>query len=198
MTAYVATKNVGKLREMRAIFSYHALELATYAGYADVAETADSYVGNALLKARALCAQLRESGIDAPVLADDSGLEVFALDGRPGVYSARYAGVQTGWPQRRATLLEEMRGVPAAQRGARFVCAMALILPAHRELTVLETVDGSIVTQERGTGGFGYDPIFFYPPRDCTFAELTEEEKNQLSHRRRAADAVLAAWSGRV
>jgi XTP/dITP diphosphohydrolase len=198
MKTYVATKNAGKLAEMRAIFAGSVLELDTYAGYADVDEDADDYSGNAALKARALARQLRDAGIVAAVLADDSGLEVEALGGRPGVRSARYAGRNATWADRRARLLSELRGVPEAARAARFVSAMVLVLSDGAELSAVGCVDGWIVSQERGAGGFGYDPLFAYPPRNLTFAQIGEREKNAVSHRRRAADALLAALCDRV
>jgi XTP/dITP diphosphohydrolase len=187
----VASKNAGKLRELRELFAGSRLDLDTYADYADVSEDATSYVGNAMLKARALDRQIRNAGIEAAVLADDSGLEVDALEGRPGVFSARYAGVESPWTQRRGALLEEMRDVPEAGRTARFVCVMALIAPNGKPNVALGTVEGTITTREIGEGGFGYDPIFFYPPHNRTFAELTPEDKNAVSHRRHAADALL-------
>ncbi|MGA8533218.1 MAG: RdgB/HAM1 family non-canonical purine NTP pyrophosphatase [Candidatus Tumulicola sp.] len=191
MKAYVATKNSGKLAEMRAIFAGSPLELDVYEAYANVVEDADSYVGNALLKARALAQQLAAAGIGAAAIADDSGLEVDALGGRPGVYSARYGGADASWTQRRARLLNEMHGLPDPKRGARFVSAMALVLPGGAELTSLGTVAGRIGTEAFGAGGFGYDPLFYYVPRGCTFAELSPAEKNAVSHRRAAAEELL-------
>ncbi|MEO6834458.1 MAG: RdgB/HAM1 family non-canonical purine NTP pyrophosphatase [Candidatus Tumulicola sp.] len=193
MKTYVATKNAGKLAELRAILAGSALELHAHPEYAGAIEDANDYLGNALLKARALARQLTAAGISAAVLADDSGLEVDALGGRPGVYSARYAGAAATWTQRRAALLAELRGVPEAERGGRFVSAVALILPGGEELTARGSAGGRIAEEERGSEGFGYDPLFFYPPRGCTFAQLGAEEKNAVSHRRRAADALLAA-----
>lgn len=191
MKTYVATKNAGKLRELQQIFAGSALELDTYADYADVEEDATTYIGNAMLKARALRSQIRAAGIEAAVLGDDSGLEVDALDGRPGLYSARYAGRESSWAQRRGALLEEMQGVAEAGRTARFVCVMALIVPEGGPHVAIGTVEGRITTREIGESGFGYDPIFLYPPFGCTFGELTAEEKNAVSHRRRAADTLL-------
>ncbi|HEY8321199.1 MAG TPA: non-canonical purine NTP pyrophosphatase [Candidatus Baltobacteraceae bacterium] len=192
MKTFVATKNLGKLAEMREIFAGSALELDTYPLYADVEESADDYVGNARLKATALAAQLREAGIAAAVLADDSGLEVAALDGRPGIYSARYAGVATSWPDRREALLAELRDVEPDRRGGRFVCSMVLLLPDGRELDGFGTVAGRMVEEVRGRFGFGYDPLFVPDGDTRTFAEFPEAEKNRVSHRRRAADALLA------
>jgi len=194
LKTYVATKNTGKLHELREIFAGSALELDAYPGYAHVDENATSYIGNAMLKARALDRQIRSEGLAAAVLADDSGLEVDALDGRPGVFSARYACVDSSWTQRRAALLEEMQNVSAEQRTARFVCVIALIVPSGKPHVALGTVEGRITTRETGEGGFGYDPIFFYPPFNRTFAELTAWEKNAVSHRRRAADLLLHSF----
>ena len=169
------------------------IDLDTFDRYADPEEGEDSYVSNALLKARALREQLTDAGIHAAVLADDSGIELDALDGAPGVLSARYAGESTPWPQRLETMMSEVRGLPEDRRGARFVCVMALILPDGREIVVQGDVRGRITTELRGSNGFGYDPIFFYPPIDKTFGEIPEAEKNQLSHRGRAARALLEA-----
>ncbi len=193
MKVYVATRNPGKLRELKAIFAGSQLELTSYRKYAAVAEDAESYAGNALLKARALAATLQEAGISAGALADDSGLEVDALRGRPGVHSARYGGTRIGWPERRATLLAELRGVPPFRRTARFVTALALIAPGQEPLLVSGDVGGYILEAESGSGGFGYDALFFHPPSGRSFAALSENEKNAVSHRRRAADALLAA-----
>lgn len=193
MKTFVASKNAGKLRELREIFAGSALDLQTYDGYADVSEDATSYIGNAMLKARMLDRQIRKAGIEAAVLADDSGIEVDALDGRPGVYSARYAGVESSWTQRRTALLEELLGVAEAQRTARFVCVMALIVPSGKPHVALGTVEGRITSREIGERGFGYDPLFFYPPSNRTFAEFTAEEKNAVSHRRVAASLLLAS-----
>ena len=193
MRTFVASKNLGKLAEMREIFAGSELELETYPHYADVIESADDYVGNARLKAQSLSAQLHDAGIHAAVLADDSGLEVDALDGRPGIYSARYAGVETSWLDRRSALLSEMGGVPADRRNARFVCAMVLVLADGCELDGFGTVYGRLVEEVRGRSGFGYDPLFVPDGDTRTFAEFGEEEKNRLSHRRHAARALLEA-----
>jgi XTP/dITP diphosphohydrolase len=195
---FVATQNAGKLRELRAIFSGSELELAKPRKYAAVVEDADSYAGNALLKARALAATLQERNIEGLVLADDSGLEVDALEGKPGIYSARYGGADIGWPERRAALLAEVRGVPPYRRAARFVCALALIEPGREPIVVTGQVTGYLLEVESGAGGFGYDPLFFHPPSGRSFAALSENEKNAVSHRRRAADALLSALRSRV
>ncbi len=198
MKTYVATKNAGKLGELRAIFSSTLLELETYGGYADVEEDASSYAGNALRKAHALARQLRDDGIVAAVLADDSGLEVDELGGRPGVLSARYGGAELAWPQRRALLLRELEGLPEERRSARFVCVLALALPDADPITAIGVTEGRIVSKERGTAGFGYDPLFLYPASGCTFAEISAEEKNAISHRYRAGQGLLALLRGRL
>jgi XTP/dITP diphosphohydrolase len=190
---FVATKNAGKLREMHAVLDGSPLALETYPDYCDVEETADTYEGNALLKARALHEQLRSAGIRAAVLADDSGLEVEALDGRPGIYSARYGGIEISWPQRRALLLRELMQAEPRERSARFVSALAFIDAAGCERVVRGSVDGTIAQAESGDHGFGYDSIFYYAPRDRTFAQLDPGEKDAISHRSRAACALVRA-----
>ncbi|MBV8491693.1 MAG: RdgB/HAM1 family non-canonical purine NTP pyrophosphatase [Candidatus Eremiobacteraeota bacterium] len=198
MQTYVASKNPGKIGELRTILAGSLLEIDTYEDYVEVAEDRPSYIGNALLKARALSEQLERAGIEAAVLADDSGLEVDVLGGRPGVMSARYGGKSKTWPQRRAALLGELNALPEDQRLARFICAMVLILPHEEPLTSLGIVEGRIVAKERGKSGFGYDPVFLYPLKGCTFGELSSEEKNAVSHRRRAAEGMLALLRGRA
>ena len=193
MKTYLATKNAGKLGEIRNMLAGSPIDLHTYDGYVDPVEGDDSYVANALLKARALREQLQLAGIHDAVLADDSGIELDALDGGPGVLSARYAGETTPWPQRLETMMSEVRHVPEDRRGARFICVMALITPDGREIVVEGDVRGQITTELRGTNGFGYDPIFYYPPIGKTFGEIPEAEKNELSHRGRAARALLEA-----
>lgn len=193
MKTFVATKNLGKLEEMKAIFAGSEIELDTYPLYAEAAEDEDNYAGNAEAKAKSLFRQLREAGVRGAVLADDSGIEVAALGGRPGILSARYGGKDITWPQRREKLLEELANVPADQRAAKFCCAMILIVESGEQFSGYGEVEGVVPGEEMGRFGFGYDPVFFYPPEGKTFAQLSEDEKNRLSHRRRAADALLAA-----
>ena len=194
MKTYVATKNLGKLAEMKAIFAGSELELDTYPLYAEAPEDEDNYAGNARSKARVLHTQLREAGVHGAVLADDSGIEVAALAGRPGVLSARYGGKDAMWPDRREKLLGEMARVPPAERGAKFCCVMILILESGEEFGGYGEVEGIVPAQEQGRFGFGYDPVFFYPPAGTTFAQMPEEEKDRVSHRRRAADSLLASY----
>ncbi len=192
---YIATTNAGKLRELRALCAPLGWEPLVYDGYVAPPEGERSYADNAALKARALAERLRVDGIAAAALGDDSGLEVNALDGRPGVLSARYGGAETPWPQRRAMLLAEVAASGAVDRGARFVCALHLVASDGREHAVLETVEGRIPLVERGAAGFSYDPIFEYPPLGRTFGELSEEEKNAVSHRTRALRALFGEIS---
>ena len=195
MKTFLATKNQGKLGEIREMLAGSPLALEVYPAYRDPVEGDASYVENALLKARALHVQLKDAGIEAAVLADDSGIELEALDGRPGVLSAYYAGESTPWPQRLQTMLEEVATANPHRRGARFVCVMAFIFPDGREVVAEGDVRGELATEPRGTHGFGYDPVFFYPPIGKTFGEIPESEKNELSHRGRAARALLGALS---
>jgi XTP/dITP diphosphohydrolase len=189
---YVATTNEGKLRELRSIFAGSALQLMKPRKLAAVEENASTFEGNALLKARTLADALAARGTNAAVLADDSGFAVDALGGRPGIHSARYGGTEIDWTQRRALLLEELKGFPPFLRAAHFVCALVFIAPGAEPVAAVGRVDGFVLDAESGSNGFGYDPLFFYPPARCSFAALSEEEKNAVSHRRRAAEALLA------
>ncbi len=194
MITYLASKNEGKLAEIRTMLGDSPLELRTYASYRDPEEGHESYIDNALLKARTLREQLQMAGIrDAAVLADDSGIELDALDGGPGVDSAVYAGAATPWPQRLAAMMREVEGRRGHERGARFICVMALIFPNGREIVVQGDVRGEISPELRGENGFGYDPLFYYPPIRKTFGQISERDKNELSHRGRAARALLQA-----
>ena len=195
MHVYVATTNAGKLGEMERLFAHTPLTLCTYAGYEGPVEGDTSYADNAALKARALRAQLQRAGVAGSVLADDSGLEVYALDRRPGVLTAYYGGADVPWSERRKKLLAEVAQTDAAARDrrARFVCALHFIDDAGREFGTMATVDGEVATEERGAAGFSFDPIFVYPPAGKTFAEMSGDEKNRVSHRAIAAAALVAA-----
>jgi len=127
------------------------------------------------------------------VLADDSGLEVRALGGRPGVATAYYGGVGLSWAERRAALLEELRRTGAGDRRCRFVCALHFVGDDDRELATFATVQGEVAAEDRGVAGFSFDPIFVYPPAGKTFAELSEGEKNAVSHRAIAVTALVCA-----
>ncbi len=192
-TIFVATANRGKLHEMRALFAPHGYDVALYPGYESPPEGERSYADNAALKARTLHERLRAEQRAEAVLADDSGLEVDALDGRPGVVTADYGGTQATWPQRRAKLLAELAASGRRDRRARFVCWMHYIDAQGREFGSLGTVDGEIAAAERGGLGFSFDPVFLYLPAGRTFAELSDEEKNRVSHRAIATAAIVAA-----
>lgn len=190
MTVYAATKNPGKLRELQQIFARGGWDIRSDPLYEEVEEHETSYVGNAALKARALRRGLLARGRTAPVLGDDSGLEVQTLCGRPGVLSARYGGPTASWADRRAKLLGELAA--NSDRRARFVCALHYIASDGREFAVAGEYAGSIAERERGDGGFSYDAIFIGED-GRTFAEISESEKNRVSHRARAAQALLGA-----
>ena len=179
-----ATGNAGKVREIKMILGDLGMEILSMkeAGIqASPEENGATYAENALIKARAVAAYT-----DDIVMADDSGLEIDYLNCEPGVYSARYMGEDTPYSIKNANLLERLNGVPDEERTARFVCAIAAVLPDGRELTTRATIEGRIGYEERGEGGFGYDPIFFVPEFGKTTAELTAEEKNLVSHRGKA------------
>lgn len=186
---YVATGNRGKLREFAAIFAAYGIAANAFDDYAEPAEGAVSYEANAALKARTLAAQLRAAGIEAAVVADDSGLEIAALNGGPGVLSARFGGPGATWAERRDLIVAAADR--AGVRDARFVCALHYIAPDGSEVAVRANLTGSIPEVERGDGGFSYDAVFVYPGRGLTFAEMNEAEKNRVSHRARAVEELL-------
>ncbi len=197
MLVYLATTNQGKVREFRALCSPAGWEVRTFAGYREPSEGDASYEANAVLKARTLVAQLREAEEPfALVLGDDSGIEVDALGGRPGVLSARYGGDAASWADRRRMLIGEVNAA-GGSRDARFVCVVYCIDTTDRAWTSEGVVDGTIVDTERGDGGFSYDAIFYYPPAARTFAELSEDEKNRVSHRGLAVGHLIAAVDAR-
>jgi XTP/dITP diphosphohydrolase len=181
----IATNNPGKVREYATLLAGLPLTLV---GLADVGitvavpEDGATFVENALIKARAYCALSR-----LPTLADDSGLEVDALGGAPGVYSARYAGEGASDATRYRKLLAELGDRPAEERAARFRCAIALVLPDGTEILTEGTCEGVIGQGPRGSNGFGYDPIFYMPALGRSMAELEPEVKDRVSHRGRAA-----------
>jgi XTP/dITP diphosphohydrolase len=188
---YLASKNGGKRAEFQALLAGTGIELLEFPGYRDVVEGESDYAENAALKARTLREQLLDAGIEAAVLADDSGLEIDALGGRPGVITAYYGGEHLSWPQRREYVLSELADVPGDERSARFVCYLHFIDEYGAECAVDASVDGTIALRDRGAAGFGFDPIFVYPAAQKTFSELTTAEKNAVSHRRRAVSAML-------
>jgi XTP/dITP diphosphohydrolase len=191
----IATNNRGKLREFRELLAGSGYELVTPADLGltfDVEETGSTFEANARLKAEAAA---RLCGL--PALADDSGLVVDALDGRPGVYSARYAGEgmtsdAISEEEQCGIVLRELAGVEEERRTARFVCVIALARPGRETLTVDGVFEGRIAHEPRGSNGFGYDPIFFVPELGMTSAELRPDVKNAISHRGQAARKALA------
>lgn len=176
-----ATGNKGKIKEIQMILADLGVEVITMkeAGIEiDIVEDGKTYEENALIKARAVAAHA-----DCIVMADDSGLEIDYLNNEPGIYSARYMGEDTSYTIKNANLIERLNGVPDEQRTARFVCAIAAVMPDGKELTTRGIIEGQIGYEEKGSNGFGYDPIFYVPRFGKTTAELSEEEKNQVSHR---------------
>lgn len=183
MKVILASKNAHKLEELSAILGKLGFDIALESEYGldiEVDETGTTFEENSLLKAEAV---MRASGL--PVLADDSGLMVEALSGAPGVYSARY-GNKSSDAERTAYLLENMKDVPEAARGAKFVCVITCLWPDGRKIVARGECPGRILHETHGTNGFGYDPVFFVPEKGKTFAELTAPEKNAISHRARA------------
>lgn len=185
----LATTNVHKLEEFRTIFAEIPFRLLSPRDLhldMDVEETGTTFAENAELKA---IAYARASGLLS--LADDSGLEIDALDGAPGVYSARFAGKAASYEERFRILLERLQGLPAERRTARFRCAITVAEPSGYYQTVEGTIEGMIADAPRGENGFGYDPIFLVPELGKTTAELPAELKNSISHRGRAAQKAL-------
>ncbi|MBE5869578.1 MAG: XTP/dITP diphosphatase [Lachnospiraceae bacterium] len=183
-----ATGNAGKVKEVQAILADLGMEVLTMkeAGIKiDIEENGSTYEENALIKARAVAACT-----DAIVMADDSGLEIDYLGGEPGVFSARYMGEDTSYRIKNNHLIQRLAGVPDEKRTARFVCAIAAVLPNGEELTTRGIVEGLIGYEEAGENGFGYDPIFYLPEFGRTTAQLSAEEKNQISHRGRALELM--------
>jgi len=187
-TILIATKNRGKLREVQDILAGLPIVLATldqFPDLPDAVEDADTFAGNAEHKAMHYA---RLTGLWT--LADDSGLEVDALGGAPGVYSARYAGRQGDDAANNEKLIAQLAGVPPEQRTARFRCAIALAGPKGVLATACGTFEGLIVDDPRGTNGFGYDPHFFIPELEMTAAQLPPQQKNRISHRAKALTAI--------
>jgi XTP/dITP diphosphohydrolase len=184
----IASRNPGKIREIRSICADWPVGWITadeHEAWPDVEETGESYLENALLKARAVA-----DGVGVPAVADDSGIEVDALGGAPGPRSARYAGEEATDEQNLRMMIRALAGVPAGGRTARYRCLAVLAWPDGREVSAEGTCEGSLVSKPRGTGGFGYDPIFVPAGWEQTMAELSPEEKDRISHRGRAFRAL--------
>jgi len=189
MKIILATQNPGKVRELRGLLvdeEIEVLSLLDIPDWEDVEETGVTFADNAALKAREAA---RKTGLIA--LADDSGLEVDALEGAPGVYSARYAGEPKDDERNLDKLLQRLETTPENKRTARFRCALVMVTPFGEEYLTEGTVEGRILTRRRGSDGFGYDPVFYLPEFARTMAELTLPEKNALSHRAQAFRKVI-------
>ena len=191
-----ATGNEEKMREIREILASLPVEVLSMkeAGIqADIIEDGKTFEENAVIKAKAI-AQLSEE----IVLADDSGLVIDYLNGEPGIYSARYMGEDTSYRIKNENLIQRLEGVPDEERTARFVCAIAAAFPDGTVLTTEGTVEGRIGYEEKGENGFGYDPVFYLPEYGCTTAQLTEEKKNEISHRGKALRKMVEKLRERV
>ncbi len=202
-----ATGNPGKMKEIREILAdlpARILSMKEAGLEADILEDGKTFEENAIIKARAV-AQLAAHRQTLPgqkedlvVLADDSGLEIDWLNKEPGIYSARYMGEDTSYHIKNAHLIARLEGVPPKERTARFVCAIAAVLPDGEVCTARGVIEGQIGYEEKGQNGFGYDPIFYLPDRGMTTAELPPEEKNAISHRGEALRAIKKILEERV
>lgn len=189
MDFIVATKNKDKLVEIRDILAdlpFHIIGMEEAGVHLDIDENASTFEGNALIKAQAL-----HNVVDGYCMADDSGLCIDALDGAPGIYSARFFGRDSSYEEKIGELWRLLKDVPYEKRTAQFVCAIAVVAPDGTHFTVKEKVEGIIIDEMRGENGFGYDPVFYVPSLGKTTAEIPEEEKNQISHRGLALRAML-------
>lgn len=191
-----ATGNKGKMNEIRQILSDMDMDLLSMkeAGIAiEIVEDGLSFEENAIIKAKAVAACT-----DAIVLADDSGLEIDYLNGEPGIYSARYMGEDTPYSVKNRNFIERLHGVPAEKRTARFVCVIAAAMPDGEVFTTKGVIEGQIAEEPKGENGFGFDPIFYVPEYGCTTAELSEEQKNEISHRGKALTAMKEELKKRI
>lgn len=191
MKVIFATGNKNKVIEIRDILKDMDAEVLTMkeAGIEiDVEENGETFLENATIKARVVAEEVRkkETLQDAVVMADDSGLVIDALDGEPGIYSARYMGHDTSYHIKNQNLIKRLEGVEEEKRTARFVCAIAAVCPDGELLSAVQTMEGRIGYDEEGENGFGYDPIFFLPEYGCSSATISPEEKNKISHRGKA------------
>lgn len=191
-----ATGNQNKMKEIRMILEDLGMEIISMkeAGIdADIEENGTTFEENAMIKARGIAKLLP----DDIILADDSGLEIDYLNKEPGIYSARYAGTDTSYDIKNQMLIDRLEGVEDEKRTARFVCAIAAVFPDGSEEIVRGTMEGRIGYKIAGENGFGYDPIFYLPECGCTSAEITPEQKNELSHRGKALRAMRERMAGR-
>ncbi|MBQ7916469.1 MAG: RdgB/HAM1 family non-canonical purine NTP pyrophosphatase [Firmicutes bacterium] len=186
----ISTGNAGKVREFKEILQGWQVTSMKEEGVAvSVEENGTTFAANARIKAQALAQELKNRGIAAIAIADDSGLEIDAFDGAPGVYSARYLGEDTPYDIKNGIILDQMKEYPV-NRGARYACAVVAVLPDESVVEAYATVEGSIAWEPAGEGGFGYDPIFFVPEYNKTMAQLTPDEKNAISHRGKALEII--------
>lgn len=178
----IASRNEGKIKEIKDVLSKYGMEAVSRDEFGipkfEVEETGETLEENSIIKAKAIFELINKA-----VIADDSGLEVDALKGRPGVYSARYAGEHCSMQDNRDKMLRELKGVPIGNRTARFVSVITLILSDGERLIARGECKGRIASEERGDAGFGYDPIFIPDGFDISFAEMSQEQKNSISHR---------------
>ena len=188
-----ATGNEGKMKEIRMILADMKLPIQSMKEadiHIDIEENGQSFEENALIKARAVATAAQQKGIQAVVLADDSGLEIDYLNKEPGIYSARYMGEDTSYHIKNANLIERLDGVEDEKRTARFVCVIVAVCPDGSEHVTRGTIEGRIGYEEKGENGFGYDPIFYVDEYHCYSAELAPEEKNKISHRGKALEEM--------
>lgn len=192
MEVFIATKNEGKVREIASMLTDKGVTVKSILDLTEpieIEETGITFAENAILKAETMSQKLGST-----VIADDSGLSVDALNGRPGVYSARYAGEHTTDQENIDKLLVELAGVPVNNRTARFHCALAVASPGIETAVFHGECEGVILEKQQGTGGFGYDPVFFVPEFGKTMAELTKAEKNSISHRGKTLNELQENW----
>ena len=191
-----ATSNKGKMKEIREILKDLDVEIQSMAEAGidvDIVEDGQTFEENAKIKATTI-----RNLTGCIVLADDSGLEVDALNKEPGIYSARYMGEDTSYDIKNANIIERLKGIDGEKRSARFVCVIAAAFPDGSEETRRGTIEGRIAYEPAGENGFGYDPIFYVPEYNCTTAELGAEEKNEISHRGKALRAMKEVIRQRI
>jgi non-canonical purine NTP pyrophosphatase (RdgB/HAM1 family) len=189
-TIILASNNPGKAKEINALLDGSTFNVISQSEFnvEEVEETGLTFIENALIKARNAARYT-----DHPVIADDSGIEIFALNGKPGIYSARYAGKDASDEDNLNKLIEDIKPLKQEDRKARFVCVMVFLKHAEYSTPIIAQGiwNGSVITEPRGENGFGYDPMFYVPTHECTSAELSAEIKNKLSHRGQALQQLL-------
>ena len=186
-TLVIATKNEGKYSEFKKMLGPTSFEIKSLQNFPniEIRETGSSFDENALMKAKVVAKR-----VGLPAMADDSGLEVQALKGEPGIFTARYAGQHAADEDNIKKLLNKLRDVPSDQRQARFVCSLALVFPDGKIFLKKGILEGFITLKPRGTEGFGYDPVFFVPALGKTLSEVSADEKNRISHRAKALEKI--------